>query len=511
MRYFVFVICSISFTGCLCPPVHEKVPDYSLKSSWKQAVPESTVAKNASTDTWWEVFDDPQLNALIELGLENSPTITQALARFDQAIYIAKVTGADQFPSISLNGYGSRRRIPKDVRPSSNVLTGDYEVTKLPPPVPVPNTGPNPIMVPPVVVPAVPKTKEVSGPKFINNFIATLLVTYELDFWGKYYLQAQAAQNRAQASFEQLETAKLLLVDQIASTYFTLQAIEQELQLLKDEIGAHSERVDLLAEQTEKGLTDAIRVLDEGALLEVKKIEEQSLINSKQALSSLLAVLIGKDPNAAHIPLAPISWSFPIVPTDLPCALLEKRPDVRSRLREVEAIIAEIGAAKTEILPSLSLSGAVGYQASKANEWFKWKDRIWSIAASLAQTVFDAGKRFAQIDATKAQFREAVGNATEAVLSSVKEVEDALSAINTQTIRRQASLQKAEERDITEMLRSKQCEEGLFDYLLVLQAKETAIQAKRELVQEELNLQLATLTLMKSIGGSWTLPQPSAC
>jgi len=483
-------------SGCLRPPVSETPPTFSLDPSWEHSSTPSV--QTASQRDWWEVFEDNQLNAIIKEGLSESPTIKQYLARFDQTLYYAKMTGADRFPELSFNGYGSRRRIPKDLRTSTQVPTGEFAQGEIPPPIPIPTTG-----LAPIVVPAIPKMEEVRTPKFINNLIANLLITYELDFWGKYYLKTQAAHKRAEASEADLASARLLLVDQIASAYFTLQALSRRLELIDAEIALHQQRIDLLELQCEKGLKEAFEPLDELARIESKRQEQQALIQSREVMKTMLAVLVGKEPNSTHFTIAPASWSFPKVAPGLPASLLANRPDVQRHMKEIESLIADIGAAKTELLPAISLSGAAGYQATVAHEWFKWKNRIWSLASSIAQPLFDAGRRFAQVDAAKAQFREATAALTQTVLSSVKEVEDALSAIETQTKKRAAALAQEEARLISADLRSQQLRAGLKDQLIVLQAQEEALKAKRTRIDEEFNLQLSTLTLMKSLGGSW--------
>ena len=492
-------LCLLS-AGCFYPPVDEKQPTYPMKETWQNPELEPTISskEKGSPDNWWEVFGDSNLNAIVAEGVANSPTIEQALARFDQALAFVTVAQANQFPQLTLNGYGDRRRIPKDLQGSASVPTGNLLTPTTTAAIPAPNTG-----VPPIVIPSVPQMQTVKAPLLVNDLIANFLVSYELDFWGKYSLQTRAAVLRAQEAQADLATAQLLLVDQIASTYFTMQAMEAELALIRDEIAMHRERNALLAQQVEQGLTDAFQLLDEQATLETRLQDEQSLIQSLELNNSLLATLVGKEPNNALFEISSPSWTFPVVPAGLPSSLLAKRPDVQSAMREVNALIAEIGVAKTALLPSISLSAAAGFQAGTANQWFKWKDRIWDLAGSVGQILFDAGQTFAQIDAAKARYRQAAGVLTQTVLSSVKEVEDALCVIRTQDRRTIAALKREEDLAATATLRSGQCQSGLQDYLIVLQAKEDRIQASRARVNEEYNLQLSTLALMKGLGGSW--------
>jgi outer membrane protein, multidrug efflux system len=496
--------CSLAIcAGCFCPPVDEKVPTYEMKTTWKNQVLPPSVEQPATPDNWWEVFQDQNLNALVEEGLQNSPTIAQAVARFEQALFLAKVARSDQFPQLSLNGYGDRRRIPADLQSSASVPTGNIITPSTQATIPVPNTGVPPIVVPPMIVPSTPEMKRIKTPVLVNDLIANLLISYEIDFWGKYYLTTQAAVRRAEEYEADLATSRLLLADQIVATYFTIQAMKDELELVREEIRIHNHRNELLSRQVQSGLTDAFQLLDEQATLETLKQDEQSLIQSRDVNFTLLAVLVGREANSAAFEIGDTTWSFPVVPTGIPASLLGRRPDVRTNLKEVEAIIDEIGAAKTELLPAISLSAAAGYQAGFANHWFKWKNRIWDIAASVSQPLFDAGQRFAKIDVTKARYREAAGALTQTVLSAVKEVEDALVAIRTQNERRIAAIKREEDLGGTAILRDDLCTTGVQDYLIVLQAQEDFIDAKRARVNEEYNLQLGTLALMKGLGGSW--------
>ena len=272
--FWLSIICVVAYTGCFCPPVSEKVPEYPMKESWKANVPESTipVVEVGTPDNWWESFQDPHLNAIVVEGLDNSPSVAQALARFEEALYQTTITGANQYPQLSLNGYGDRRRIPKDLQTAASVPTNNIITPATQAAIPVPNTGVPPIVVPPLVVPGTPQMKTVRTPAFVNDLIANLLVSYEVDFWGKYYLQTQAAKRRAEEAEADLATTRLLLVDQIASTYFAIQSMDAQIALIREQIVLHRELLDLLAKQVDRGLTDAFTLLDEQATLETFSI-----------------------------------------------------------------------------------------------------------------------------------------------------------------------------------------------------------------------------------------------
>jgi len=482
----------LAFSSC-CPPVKEKPPTYELSQEWKQESSLPTVAKSAP-ENWWEVFQDETLNTLVEEGLANSPTFQAALSKLEEALWLADSAWADQFPTLSAQLSAMRRRIPKDFRTKGRVPTGKVITPK-------PDPNPFPFMRTPA--PAIPQFKTVRSPKFFTDLLANLVVNYEVDFWGKNWLTKEAAYRRAESSQADLETTKLILVDQIASAYFSIQSDMKELEIVQEEISIIEERLSLIESEYKAGLTDEIPVLDEKDFLAERKIEKQALIKSKKTNSNLLAILIGKEPSQFSLDLSSVHWIFPVVPTGIPSQLLSQRPDIRAIEKEVEALIAEIGITKAELLPNLNLSAGAGHEADKTNKLFKWRNRVWSLAGAFDWLLFDAGSRRAQIKAAQARFESAVATLTDQVLKSIKETEDALVAIKTQKERQQFAQKRVEWFVQSTDLLVRQFESGLVDYQEVLASKEAPLLARREVLKESVNLQFATLALMKSLGGSW--------
>ena len=502
MRKYSFLILTCCFFGGCCPPVSEKQPQFSLKENWKSPEQVDKAANIKPLDTWWEIFQDTTLNGLIEEGLENSPTVQIALARLEEAIAIAEAEWANQFPTLWAQSTASRRRIPSDFRSTITTTT-----TAAPTPLsPVYPSIYDPIPIPPVPTP-VPTTK---SPKYANNLIANLLVDYEVDFWGKYWMIGQAAYFRSIAIKEDYETAKLVLADQVASAYFSLQADIQNLTIIREQIATISERIHLQQSSYTAGVTSNFLVLDDMARLETIKAEEQSLIQSQATNTILLATLIGKEPSTLTIIPSDTNWTYPVVPAGLPSQLLYRRPDIKAAECEVDALIKEIGIAKADLLPTLDITLGTGYQAQKANRLFKWKNRLWSAQGSFNWLIFDTGRRLDEIDAAKARYKQGVARLTEALLNSIKEVENALQAITTQQNQVQIMQKRLQDLATSEKLRYSLFQAGVDPFQNVLTAKEDRLEVSKELLRESINLQLATLSLVKALGGSWgndALPQ----
>ena len=500
MKKTAVIPLSLLIVSSCCPPVKEKPPVYDLVEEWKAEAPMPTVAKSAP-ENWWEVFQDETLNELVEEGLASSPTFQAALTRLEEAIWLADSAWADQFPTLSAQASAVRRRIPKDFRTKGKVPTGKHSTPD--PEKPDPHDPFPFIRCPAPLPPATPKYKTVRSPKFFTDLLANLLVNYEVDFWGKNWLTKEAAYRRAEASQADVETTKLILVDQIASAYFSIQSDTKEIEIVEEEIFILEERLSLVESEYKAGLIDEIPILDEKDILAERKIEKQALLRSKETNTNLLAILIGREPSQFTLDLSETNWIFPVVPAGIPSQLLSQRPDIRSIEKEVEALIAEIGIAKAELLPNLTLSAGAGHEADKTNKLFKWRNRVWSLAGVFDWLLFDAGSRLAQIKAARSRFENAVANLTDQVLTSIRETEDALVAIRTQKERQQLAQQRVEWFVQSTDLLVNQFESGLVDYQEVLTSKEVPLLARREVLKESVNLQFATLALIKSLGGSW--------
>jgi len=487
----------LMLSGC-CPPVKEKVPECHFHTQWKHK--QTPTVEQQAPAAWWEIFEDGQLNSLVVLALQNSPTLTSALSRVEEAIYLADSAWADQFPTMAANGDGARRRIAKDRRTVCPTATGKFYQQD-----PTTATTQDPLSLttlpPPVVM--LPEMKEVRSPKFYSDLLATLVVRYELDIWGKRYLSQKAAYKRAEASAADFQSARLILIDQVASTYFSFQSESQELQILEEELKILQESLLLFDSEYRAGLTDKSALLTREALLNSKQIEKEALVKSQQTHLHLLAVLIGVEPCQLSLETIAPNWAFPIVPAGLPSSLLIQRPDIRQSYKELEAMLAEIGIAKTELLPSISLIAGGGYNADKDSRLFKWKNRIWDLSASFKWLLFDMGSRRAQVRATQARFNSLAANFIDQVLTSVKEVEDALVAVKTQQQRQRSAENKEKAFTSISQINTAQFNSGLVDYRQTLSAREEQLRAERESLRESTLLQLSALALIKSLGGTW--------
>jgi NodT family efflux transporter outer membrane factor (OMF) lipoprotein len=224
-----------------------------------------------------------------------------------------------------------------------------------------------------------------------------------------------------------------------------------------------------------------------------------------------IAVLTGKPPAQLSIPAATSQALPPVSAAGLPSALLERRPDIAASERQVAASNEEIGIAKAALYPSLSLSAAAGSQATSLGDLLTWPSRFWSVGPQLAQTLFDAGRRRAQVKVTEAAYDATVANYRQTVLTAFQQVEDSLAQLRI----------LSDEADITDRavksaqrsldISTIQYRGGLANYLQVITAQTSALQNQRSAVEILTRRMLASVSLVEALGGGWDasqLPSP---
>jgi outer membrane protein, multidrug efflux system len=191
------------------------------------------------------------------------------------------------------------------------------------------------------------------------------------------------------------------------------------------------------------------------------------------------------------------------VPTGIPSSILKQRPDIQRVDFEMNALLNEIGIAKTAYLPSFQFTASTGFEALKANQLFKWKNHIWFIGTNMALDLLDAGKKASEVSLAKARFFEASSKYISTVLSAIKEVENSLQTIIGEQKRLTfAKKQEMEYQEAANRIAST-LKSGVSSYQPYLLAESSAIQAKRSVIDEQFTLQVATLSLLKSLGGTW--------
>lgn len=511
INIYTFLLRSIStslaltITSCT-PSVEQKAPSLEFKPSWKSTdtafSDENTHPKIAvthdeihSTFCWWEIFGDTTLNELEQTALKNSPTLETAIARFREAVWTAGIYESDLYPTLSLNGNASRQRLPKDLLSSTKIpiITSASPTPTIPPP-----------PVPPCPIQTISSTT-VQGPLYYNLLDATLVVNYEADIWGRLWLTKKAYTEMAKAFLEDIDAVQLLLTYQVAKSYNTIRYYDIDIRLAEIRLACLIDQCALTDERYGSGINDKTLSLEFASRKEAIIAEIAELSNERDRMIITLAVLLGKAPNEFQMPTSFTPWSYATPPYVIPSEVLAQRPDIRRSLREIESSIALIGVAKTSYLPSISLTGLAGYESLKANRLIKWQNRIWAGSTSLGMLLLDGGGRDSTVNQAIASYDVKASEHIGICLQAIGEVEQALTTyIAREKELRSYIAQNQQDKELLQISLDRYTS-GLVNFVDVLVLKEQEIDSMRAVVQAELSLQLASLELIKAVGGHWNL------
>jgi multidrug efflux system outer membrane protein len=492
-KSLIILFLSFSFQSCqLIAPY--QAPLTPTPSEWKKETVKSTsclpkekegclseenrlAESKRNLNDWWKIFEDPLLNELEEQAINSSYTLWSALERVTQARSIARIDQAALLPSITFSPSYARSGIlqPNTV---SNLLPSSTQNNALA---------------------DLPQSFRVVQSQYFLPFY----LNYELDIWNKLTNTHNAAIFRAQASAQDYLSVFLTLTTDIASNYFQLRDLDTQLAILEKTIDARKKALEINQLRFKAGLIVYLDV----SRAEVELARAQSDLANIQRLRSLqeniIASLIGVPASVFTINSNPVSTVPPIVPYGLPSDLLYRRPDITSAERKLAASYAEIGVAYASFFPSVNLNAGLGLESPFAHSLISWKARLWEIGLNVIQTVFDGGKNCANLDFTKSQFRESLAKYQAQVLMAFQDVEDSLVNLHQKAVQAQileTAIKAAKQTlEISEMRYKK----GLINYLDVVDAERTLLATEQNSAIVLGERYIATVRLIKALGGGW--------
>ncbi len=341
----------------------------------------------------------------------------------------------------------------------------------------------------------------------------SLSVSWEIDLWGRVRRQVESQRASAEATAADLASIVLSVQASVASDYFQLRQIDTQRQLLTDTIAAYQRTLDVTRNRYAGGVSARVDVAQAETQLKTTQVQAIDLQNARAQLEHAIALLTGKPASTFSIParrwIAFDEKRAPAVPsTGMPSQLLQRRPDIAAAERRVAAANAQIGVAEAAYFPALSLSADGGY-TSVAGALFSAPNRFWSIGPTLAQTLFDAGLRRAQTAQAVATYEADVAAYRETVLAGFAEVEDQLSAMRI--LEQEAAAQEDALASARESLALtiNQYKAGTISYTDVVTVQATALNNERNAVSIFGSRLVASVTLVRALGGGWDATQDS--
>jgi multidrug efflux system outer membrane protein len=434
-----------------------------LPAAWSAVSDKSSnVSANVSelsAVAWWNAFSSKELDRLIAAALADNPDLKIAAERIRQAEAAVASSGASLFPSLNLSGSSSRRRA--EAPNASNVSATTSDASSL-----------------------------------------ALGVSYEIDLWGRLNANLRAADAALLGSRYDLDTARLTLVAGVANTYFQVLALRVRLAIARDNVSIAERLLRIVDVRYRNGAASALDLSRQQTAVLTQRAAVQPLETQARQTLNALAVLLGRSPQGMQVAASDLQGLVvPQTVPGVPSQLLTRRPDLASAEAQLQAANANLAAARAALLPSLQLSGTSGL-ASPALFSLADATRSLSLGASILQTVFDGGRLRSQVASSEAQQRQLLESYRKAILTALKEVEDALA--NVASYRAQERAQTAINAEAQRSLRLAELRyrEGLDDLSSVLDAQRTLYSAQDQLAQIRLSRLSSAVDMVKALGGA---------
>jgi len=478
LRVSAFGLAAILFAGCSFAPKYDK-PSVETPGAYKELTPAEAKETDGWTNAepkddairghWWELFQQPELNALEEqITVTNNQTLAAALQNFLIARDIMKETRTGYFPTVS-------------AAPSATVSRSNLRT-------PVISTG---------------NFSGASVGQKIENYSLPLDASWEPDFWGSIRNSVKANAFEAQATLADLENMRLSIQGELALDYFQLRELDSQKQLLDATSGAYRDSLNLTRVLHKTGIASDQDVAQAETQLNTTLAQDTDLGIQRAQLEHAIATLLGKPASEFSLSINALSAKPIPIPYGLPSQLLERRPDIAAAERRVAEANAQIGVARAAFFPTITLSGDIGLDGERIGSLSSGPALAWSAGAAATETLFDAGRRQDVTKQAWASYRLQVANYRETVLGAFQNVEDNLAALRvlSQELKQQSDAVASSQHYLN--LARDRYRLGIDSYLNVITAQTTLLGNQRT----ELNLQLEQLTdsvqLIEGLGGGW--------
>ena len=462
MRKILFFLSLILIaSSCMVGPNYQR-PEVDTPQTWRF---EEKEAKDAANTAWWEQFNDPVLNDLIQTALRENKDVQIAAARVEEFAGLYGTTRAALFPQIGAGaGYGRQR---------TSELTG---------PSPLEDTGVNPTFN--------------SSELFLN-------AAWEIDLWGKLRRATEAARANLLSTEEARRTVILTLVSSVANSYINLRGLDKQLEITKQTAKNYKEGYDIFKLRFQYGIVSEIEVS------QAKSQYEQALANIPlfekfiAQQENALSVLLGRNPGPISRGKTIDELMLPVVPAGLPSDILVNRPDIRQAEQNLIAANANIGVAKALYFPSISLTGLLGLASNDLSDLFKGPAKTWSWAVPVAAPIFTGGAIAGQVKSAEAVQQQSLLTYQQAIQTAFREVDDAL--VDQKRTREQldALVQQVGSLRKYANLAWLRYENGYTSYLEVLDAESRLYNAELVHTNAQGTLFQSLVNLYKAMGGGW--------
>jgi NodT family efflux transporter outer membrane factor (OMF) lipoprotein len=422
---------------------------------------------------WWEIFNDPELNALEEQLDINNQNIKQFFENFMEARAVVREARAQYFPTLSTAPSFTRSR-----------TSGNLSTT----PVNTSNKGAEPQLQSTI-------------------YSLPLEASWEPDLWGKVRNTVRQAHYAAQVSAADLENERLTEQASLAEFFFEIRGQDKLQQIFDDTVAADQKAYELTRSLYESGIDDQISVVEAETTLRSAQAGATNVAVARAQFEHAIAVLLGQTASNFSIPVRPMTVAPPPIPVGVPSELLERRPDVAAAERTMAEANAAIGIAYAAYYPNLTLTGAGGFESSAFSKWLSWPSRFWSVGASIPETIFDAGLRRAAVQQNVATYNADLAGYRQTVLTAFQQVEDSLAEVRILSKEIQQEQQAVDSAQTFLKLEQARYDTGVDPYIDVLIAQTTVLTDQQTLNGLQVQQMTSSVALVEALGGGWDRSQ----
>ncbi len=474
----VAAICFASMlllAGCVVGPRYQRPPvevpqAYKEAGDWKTAQPnEQSLGGN-----WWEIFQDPQLNALEQQVNISNQNLKAAQAQYTQARALLRYNRADFLPTLTAAPSVSRTKVSNNRPPQTSIFNGRTN----------------------------------------TDLQLPIDLSYEIDAWGRVRSNVESYRALAQASAADLATVNLSMHAQLAMFYFQARSLDAQEQLLNSTVAQYEQALQLNQSRFEGGVASEVEVEQARTQLETTRAMATDIGVLRAQYEHAVATLIGKPAGSFSLAPLPLRTPPPPIPAGVPSELLERRPDIASAERLMAAENARIGVAKAAYYPLLNLTATGGLESGTITSLFSGPSALWAIGGQAILPLFEGGRRRAASDQAVAAYDQSVASYRETVLTSFQQVEDNLAALRILEKEAQTQNEAVVAAQKSLDLSIQRYNGGVTSYLEVTVAQSAALTDEVTAVNILGRRMVAAVQLVQALGGGWdssSLPQHPEC
>jgi NodT family efflux transporter outer membrane factor (OMF) lipoprotein len=480
--------------GCTVGPNFE-TPEWLSPASWFarkaepiQRPPSLPVAEPIDPD-WWNLFHDPQLTALERRVAGENLDVQVATIRLTESRAQLGVVGSAQFPNLNANGSYTRQKA-SDVGVFANAPGA---------------LGANG---------ASGSTTGGLASSTLNAFDVYQVgfdASWEVDLWGRVRRSVESASASVEASAEFRRATLISSLAELARDYIQLRGNQLLLQIARDNVKTAQQNLELTQQRAAGGVTTDLDVANAAALLRTTAAEIPRIEQQISEFINAISLLLGQPPNTLQAELIKPRSVPPIpprIPVGLPSELARRRPDIRQAEAQLHAATADIGVAVANFYPSVKLTGSLGLQSLQPWQMFNLDARNYAVGPGVTIPIFEGGQLRATLVLRKAQQQEAAVNYQKTVLGAWHEVDNALTAYQTEQARRAQLAQAVVQNQRALSLAQSRYQEGVADFLQVLTAQQNLLSSQQALALATTNVSANLVAVYKALGGGWETQMP---